>query len=103
MKRETVFETVVLRMLSASKTDVLRNPRQLDLLKSKQTCPCCNKEMGAKDLEDHIDGQACVCNNYQCNDYKTAIFVIQDSLFVDFRLSLQYLFLFIYCWASSNT
>ncbi|KAG0438191.1 hypothetical protein DMUE_3241 [Dictyocoela muelleri] len=84
MKRETIIETVVLKMMTASKTNVLRNLRVLGVLRSKESCSSCKKDMGSKDITDHIDGQAWVCNNYHCGDYKNTISIRQGSIFANF-------------------
>ncbi|KAG0434678.1 hypothetical protein DMUE_5082 [Dictyocoela muelleri] len=101
MKRETIFETVVLKMMTASKTNFLRNLRVLGVLRSKESCSSCKKDMDIKDITDHIDGQSWVCNNYHCGNYKNTISIRQGQIFANFRLSLPYVFLFIYCWSSS--
>ncbi|KAG0440729.1 hypothetical protein DMUE_1531, partial [Dictyocoela muelleri] len=102
MKKETIFETVVFKMMTSSKTNVLRNLRVLGVLRSKESCSSCKKDMSSKDITYHIEGQAYVCNNYHYGDYKNTISIRQKSIFSNFRLSLPYMLLFIYCWSLSN-
>ncbi|KAG0440756.1 hypothetical protein DMUE_1517 [Dictyocoela muelleri] len=95
MKRKTPFETVLLKMMTASKTNFIRNLRVLGVLSFKESCYTCKKDMGLKDIPGHVEGQAWVCNNYRCGDYKNTIFIRQGSIFSHFRLSLPYMFLYL--------
>ncbi|KAG0426895.1 hypothetical protein DMUE_5937, partial [Dictyocoela muelleri] len=102
MARETIFETIVLKMLNASKEDILTNFRVMGLLKTSQKCLSCDNEMFTRKMGRHMDGFSWVCENKICCKFKNNLSIRYGSCFGRFRLPLNKLFLFIYCWSSSK-
>ncbi|KAG0436504.1 hypothetical protein DMUE_4191 [Dictyocoela muelleri] len=62
-EEKTVCEIIVLKMLNASKEDVLNNFRILRLLQSEQEGLYCEAEMKTKICRDYMDGFREKCVN----------------------------------------
>ena len=102
MMEKTVFERIVLKMLNASKEDVLNNFRILGLLHSEQKCLYCETEMKTEICRDHMDGFRWKYVNTICEVKKTTLSVRHASVFLQFRQPLSQILLIIYCWSSSK-
>ncbi|KAF9762992.1 hypothetical protein NGRA_1600, partial [Nosema granulosis] len=102
MEGETIFESVVLKMLNAPIDEVIANLRVLGLLAQKQQCLTCSEYMKEQKVSDHIDKNRWYCANLRCETYKTSLPIRHGSVFLQFRKPLSRIFLYIYCWDTSK-